>query len=90
MRKQTFLRGAHVRRRHHQRGICAERGDAAGLFDGLGRVRQTGAGEHWYATGDQFHRGTQDRVVFDVVKRRGFAGGTGDDQRLRAAIELRL
>ena len=90
MREQSGLGRAHVRRRHHQRGVGAKRGDAPGLFDGLGGVGQAGAGEHRHPAGDDFHRGAQDRVVFHVVQRRRFAGRSGDDQRLGAAVELRL
>ena len=54
------------------------------VFDG------PGARQHRNAPADELDRAAQERVVFDVVQRGGFAGGTGDDDALGAAIELQL
>ena len=88
MRDQAGLGRTHIGRGHDQRGIGAERGGAAGLLDGLGGVRQAGAGQHRDAPGDAFDRDAQQGVVFGVVQRGRLAGRAGHDDGLGAALEL--
>ena len=90
MRDEARLRRPHVWRRDDERGIGAERGGAARLFDGLGGVGLAGAREHGNAPGDVFDRGAQQGVVFHVVQGGRFARRTGHDHALRAAGKLEV
>ena len=66
MRDQAGLGRPHVGRRDHQRGIGAERGGAAGLRDGLGGVRQAGAGQHRNAPADASRPRSRSRASYSA------------------------
>ena len=88
MPAQSLLRGTHVIRRHDQRRIGAEVARAARDRNRLARIRVAGAGEHRNASADMLHREREQAVVFVIVERVRFAGRSGDDERLRARVDL--
>ncbi len=48
------------------------------------------AGENRYASADMLHREREQAIVFVIIERVRFAGRAGDDERLRARIDLEI
>ena len=89
MRQQSGLGGAHIGRRHHQRGIGPQRRHPLVEPDGLGGIGLPGTGQHRHPAGGELHRGGQQAVVFVIEQRGSLAGGPGHHHRLRARRQLR-
>ena len=85
---ESVLRRTHVIRRDDQRGVGAAGLRPARRGNCLARVRGAGSGEHGHASGHAADGERQQPLEFVGIERMRLAGGTGDDQRLRAAGQL--
>ena len=70
--------------------FVAARLRATGQLNRLARIRGAGAGEDRRASADAGNGVTQQLIVFGLIQRMRFAGGSGDDESLRASLELKI
>lgn len=85
---QARLGGPHIRRRHHQCGVCPSGSSKPGLRHGLLRRLHAAASNHRHATLGDSHGRLDERDKLIFRQRCGFSGRSGNDKSTRTCPDL--